>query len=78
MDKVETLIRLKDIDAEIKALNEEKEILRLHAIAQGWATMNVHLRWNAPTLSWWKEQHPRSWEKYCTKKPVERFTPEKV
>jgi len=78
MDRVETMIRLKDIDAEIKALIDEKKRLQAHAVAQGWAKLKVHLRWNTPTLDWWKEQHPRSWEKYCTQKPVERFTPEKV
>jgi urease accessory protein UreF len=78
MDRVETMIRLKEIDAEIKALKDEKEILRTHAIVQGWATMQVIVRWNAPSLAWWKEQHPRSWEKHCIQNTYERFTPEKV
>jgi len=78
MNRVEITKRLKDIKDEIDALEAEKKALQAKAVAQGWATIKVHLRWSTPTLDWWQEKHPRTWERYCTQKPINRFTPEKV
>ena len=74
MNKQETLGRIVEIDAEIKRLEKERKQLRANAIANGWAIYKVHIRLSAPSLAWWKEHRPATWEKHCSEKPVKTFT----
>ena len=75
MNKQETLGKIAALDAEIKAKTKERDQLRLDAIKNGYATWTYTVRMNAPSLAWWKEHRPATWEKYATAKDVKHFTP---
>jgi hypothetical protein len=66
MDKLATIERLAAIKTEIDALNEERKQLQADAVEQGWAKWMKVAVSKTPTLAWYKEQYPRSWEKYIT------------
>jgi len=74
MNKQETLGRIAELEAQIKADTAERDQLRLDAVANGWAKWTVSIRVNVPNLQWWKENKPRSWKNYCKSKPVKKFT----
>ena len=73
MNKQETLGRIAELEAQMKADKAERDQLRLDAVANGWAIWSVSIRTHVPNLQWWKENKPRSWQKYCTNKPVNNF-----
>jgi hypothetical protein len=74
MNKQETLGRIAELEAQIKADTAERDKLRLDAVTNGWAKWTVSVRINVPNLQWWKENKPRSWKNYCKSKPVNKFT----
>ena len=74
MDKIETLGKIAELEAEIKEKTKERDQLRLDAVTKGWAKWTVSVRINVPNLQWWKENKPRSWKNYCKSKPVNKFT----
>lgn len=73
MTKQETITRIAEIEAQIKTLGKERDALRIEAVANGWARWVTTIRFNAPNLAWWKENKPRTWEKYATPSKVKRF-----
>ena len=74
MNKQETLGRIAELEAQIKADTAERDKLRLDAVANGWAVWSVSIRTNVPNLAWWKENKPRSWQNYCKQSTAKRFT----
>jgi len=74
MNKQETLGRIAELEAQIKADTAERDQLRLDAVAKGWAIWSVSIRTTVPNLQWWKENKPRSWKNYCKNTATKRFT----
>ena len=73
MEKLETLDKISKIEAKIKKLGKERDELRAQAITNGWAHWTYTIRMTAPSLQWWKENRPRTWEKYATANKVKKF-----
>lgn len=61
------------IDAKIKKLQAQQKALRAEAIEGGFAYYVQSTRDKAPSKGWWMEQHPKTWERYMTKTPVNTF-----
>jgi sugar (pentulose or hexulose) kinase len=74
MDKIETLGQIAALEAQIKELTAQRNTLRDEAIMNGWATWTFTVRLQAPSLAWWKEHRPATWEKYATETQVKKFT----
>ena len=74
MNKQETLGRIAELEAQMKADKAERDQLRLDAVANGWAKWTVSIRVNVPNLQWWKENKPRSWKQYCKNSTTKKFT----
>lgn len=74
MEKTETLGRIATVEAQIKALTTERDALREYAIENGWATWTYTVRMSAPSLAWWKEHRPATWEKHAKATQVKKFT----
>ena len=74
MTKQKTLGEIAAIEAQIKSLTKERNELREKAIIKGWAMWTVTVRQTAPSLAWWKEHRPATWEKYATETQVKKFT----
>jgi len=62
------------IDAKIKKLQAQQKALRAEAIESGFAYYVQTIRDNAPSLTWWKEQHPKTWQRYAKQTTVNTFT----
>ena len=75
MEKLETLDKISKLEARIKKLGKEREELRAQAVTNGWARWTFTVRMTAPNLQWWKENKPRTWEKYATMNKVKKFEP---
>ena len=75
MNRLETLDKISKLEARIKKLGKEHEELRAQAVANGWARWTFTIRMRAPNLQWWKENRPRTWEKYATMTKVKKFEP---
>ena len=73
MEKLETLDKISKIEAKIKKLGKERDELRAQAVTNGWAHWTYTIRMTAPSLQWWKENRPRTWEKYATANKVKKF-----
>jgi len=73
MEKLETLAKLRGIEAKIKKLGKERNELREQAVKNGWAHWTFSVRMAAPTLQWWKKNKPRTWEQYATTTQVKKF-----
>jgi len=74
MDKLETLGKIAQNEAQIKVLTKERDALREVAIKKGWAQWTFTVRMSAPNLKWWKENRPSVWEKYATTSQVKKFS----
>ena len=74
MNKVETLGRIAEVEAQIKELGAEREALRLEAVKNGWARWEVKISLRAPSLAWWKEHRPATWEKHAIPTKSKKFT----
>jgi hypothetical protein len=66
--------KVKDIDKKIAKLKKQRDALCAEAIDKDFAYFVQRTRTNTPNLSWWREQYPRSWEKYVTKSTYNKFT----
>ena len=62
------------VEAKIKKLQAQQKVLRAEAIDGGFAYYLQTTRDNPPTKAWWMAQHPKTWERYITKTPVNHFT----
>ena len=62
------------LEAQIKTLTKRRDTLRLEAIEAGAARWVITTRTYAPSLAWWQEQHPKTWERYVTKGTAKNFT----
>ena len=62
------------IEAKIKILTKQRDQLRAEAIEAGVAQWVETQRTYAPTLAWWKEQHPKTWQRYAHVGRVKNFT----
>ena len=69
MDRIETLGKIADLDAQIKALKEELNKVKEEAILKGYAmwkfTNNGELSNKAPDMNWWKAHRTQSFERLC-------------
>jgi len=69
MTKHETLGRIAELDAQIKALKKELDDAKQEAILNGYAvwkyTMNGELSNKAPDMKWWKEHRGQSFQRLC-------------
>ena len=74
MDKLETLGRIAQNEAQIKELTKERDALRDIAVKNGWAQWTFTVRVSAPSLKWWKENRPTVWQKYATTSQVKKFS----
>ena len=74
MDKIETLGRISELEAQIKTATKERDELRAASVANGWATWSYTVRMSAPSLAWWKENRPTVWKKYAKETSVKKFT----
>ena len=74
MDKIETLGRIAELEAQIKTATKERDALRVASVANGWATWAYTVRMSAPSLAWWKENRPSVWRKYAKTTQVKKFT----
>ena len=72
--KEKQLGRLAAVEAEIKALQKERDELRQDCVDFGWATWEYTVRLSAPSLAWWKEHRPATWEKHAKATQVKKFT----
>ena len=66
--------KVKDIDKKIAKLKKQKDALWAEAIDKDFAYYVQRTRTNTPNLTWWRENYPRSWEKYVTKSTYNKFT----
>jgi hypothetical protein len=62
------------VDAKIKKLQAQQQILRAEAVEGGFAYYVETIRNTAPSLTWWKEQHPKTWMRYAKEGKVKHFT----
>ena len=74
MDKIETLGRIAELEAQIKTATKERDELRAASVSNGWATWSYTVRMSAPSLAWWKENRPSVWKKYAKETSVKKFT----
>ena len=73
MDRIETLGKIEANKAEIKRLQEENIDLQKQAVLNGWAMWKFTSSQRAPSLAWWKEHRPATWEKHVKTIEVKRF-----
>ena len=66
--------QLSVVDAKIKKLQAQQKMLRAEAIEGGFAYYVETIRNTAPSLTWWKEQHPKTWMRYAKEGKVKHFT----
>lgn len=72
--KEKQLGRLASVEAQIKELQKERDELRQDCVDFGWATWTYTVRLSAPSLAWWKEHRPATWEKHAKETSVKKFT----
>jgi hypothetical protein len=60
--------------AKIKKLEKEVKVLKAEAVESGFAYYVQTTRDNTPNKDWWMEQHPKTWQRYMVKSPVNKFT----
>jgi len=61
------------VEAKIKKLQAQQKALRAEAIEGGFAHYVQTIRNTAPSLTWWKEQHPKTWQRYAKETKVNTF-----
>ena len=66
--------KLQAIDKKIAKLNKQKTALRAEAIELDFAYYVQTTRDIAPNLSWWKENRPKSWQRFASTTTVNKFT----
>ena len=71
--KEKQLGRLAEVEAQIKELQKERDELRQDCVEFGWATWKYKVRLSAPSLAWWKEHRPASWQKHANPVTVKTF-----
>ena len=74
MTKRNLITELAEVETGIKLLQKKREALREKAIIKGWAMWTFTVRQTAPSLAWWKQHRPATWEKYTTDTQVKKFT----
>ena len=62
------------IEAKIKILTKQRDQLRLEAIEAGVAQWVEVSRTYTPNLTWWQQQHPKTWQRYAHTGRVKNFT----
>ena len=62
------------VEAKIKKLQAKQKELRADAIEGGFAHYAETFRNTAPSVTWWKEQHPETWMRYTKTSTVKHFT----
>ena len=73
MTKEKTLGEIAAIEAQIRSLTKERNELREKAVTKGWAMWTFTVRQTAPSLAWWKEHRPSTWQKHVKSTEVKRF-----
>ena len=73
MTKRELIAELAEVEVGIKLLQKKREALREEAITKGWAMWKFTISQRAPSLAWWKEHRPATWEKYATETKVRKL-----
>ena len=62
------------IEAKIKILTKQRDQLRAEAIEAGVAQWVETQRTYTPNLSWWQQQHPKTWQRYMRTGTAKTFT----
>ena len=65
---------LAKVEAKIKMLTKQRDQLRAAAVEAGVAQWVETTRTYTPNLSWWQEQHPRTWQRYMRTGKAKSFT----
>ena len=73
MTKRELIAELAEVEVGIKLLQKKREALREEAITKGWAMWKFTISQRAPSLAWWKEHRPATWQKHVKNAEVKRF-----
>jgi len=73
MTKRELIAELAEVETGIKLLQKKREALREEAITKGWAMWKFTISQRAPSLAWWKEHRPATWQKHVKTTEVKRF-----
>ena len=73
-EQAEIQNQLAIVEAKIKKLQAKQKALRAEAIEGGFAYYLETIRNTAPSLTWWKEQHPKTWMRYAKEGKVKHFT----
>jgi hypothetical protein len=73
-EQAEIQNQLAIVEAKIKKLQAKQKALRAEAIDGGFAYYLETIRNTAPSLTWWKEQHPKTWMRYAKEGTVRHFT----
>jgi hypothetical protein len=67
-------IEIAKIEAKIKQLTKQRDALRAEAVEAGVAQWVETARTYTPNLDWWKEQHPKTWQRYMRTGTAKNFT----
>jgi hypothetical protein len=59
--------------AKFEKLKKEIAALQAEAVEGGFAYYVQSTRDKVPNKNWWMDQHPKTWERYMTKTPVNTF-----
>jgi|TARA_B100000902_G_C27020723_1_gene769409 hypothetical protein len=73
MTKRNLITELAEVETGIKLLQKKREALREEAIMKGWAMWKITISQRAPSLAWWKEHRPSTWQKHVKSTEVKRF-----
>ena len=73
MTKQETLGKIAELEAQIKAATKERDALRLEAVSNGWAMWTYTIRQSAPSLACCKYNRPTVWKKYAKETSVKNY-----
>ena len=83
MNKQETLDKIEDLktkktklEQQTRKIKAELEKLETEAVEKGYGMwVFSRTRKIVPDLSWWKDNYPRSWEKYIEIRSYNKFEP---
>lgn len=69
----ELIAELAEVETGIKLLQKKRDELRDEAVTKGWAEWKFTIRQTAPSLAWWKEHRPSSWQKHVKNTKVRKL-----
>ena len=70
---LELFSKLSEVEMQIKQLQKKRDELRDEAVTKGWAEWTFTIRQTAPSLAWWKENRPATWQKHVKETKVRKL-----